>query len=115
MVSRSVTFVFLCMSLSTSAQVSGESDVFSIQRDALSQTLEQPLRTHLLKKGYTPRNAAIAANNLLDMYARCLANAPHTDLGSDPEVALFQLGETKVSAYKSLCLTEFLNDVASIP
>ena len=103
------------MSLPTWAQTPSYSDEFAIQRDALSKTLEQPLRTHLLKKRYTPRNAAIAANSLLDMYARCLANTPHTGLDSDPEVTNFRLGEAKVSAYKSPCLTEFLNDVAGIP
>ena len=97
------------------AQTSSDSDGLAIQRDALSKTLEQPLRTHLLKKGYTPRNAAIAADSLLDMYAQCLANKPQTNLDSEPEVTYFRLGESKVSAYKSPCLTEFLNDVASIP
>ena len=115
MILRSVLLIIFCVSLSTWAQTPSESDEFSIQRDALSETLEQPLRTHLLKKGYTPRNAAIAANNLLDMYARCLANVPRTDLDADPEVTFFRLAEAKVSAYKSRCLAGFLNDVAGIP
>jgi hypothetical protein len=115
MVLRSVLFVFLCMSLSAWANTPSDSDELAIQRDALSKALEQPLRTHLLKKGYTPRNAAIAADRLLDTYAQCLANTPHTDFAAEPEVTNFLLGEANVSAYKSPCLADFLNDVAGIP
>ncbi len=103
------------MSLPTWAQTPSDSEEFTIQRDALSNTLEQPLRTFLLKRGYTPRNAAIAASSLLDMYARCLAESTHIDPDSEPEVTTFRLGEAIVSAYKSRCLTEFQNDVAGIP
>ena len=103
------------MSLPAWAQESSFSDDFAIQRGALSETLEQPLRTHLLKRGYTPRNAAIATNNMLDLYARCLASAPRTDLKAEPEVTSFRLGESVASAYKSPCLTEFLDDVAGMP
>ena len=103
------------MSLPAWAQVPSNSDELAIQRHVLSKTLEQQLRTHLLKKGYTPRNAAIAADSLLDAYALCLANIPRADSGSEPEVTSFRLGEAKVSAYKSPCLTDFLGDVAGIP
>ena len=96
-------------------QASSGSDDLAIQRDALSKTLEQPLRTHLLQKGYTPRNAEIATNSLLDKYARCVASTPRTDLSPEPEVTHFRLGATVVSAYESSCLNEFLNDVAGIP
>jgi len=115
MILHSVLLVFLCMSLPTWAQTPSDSDEFAIQRDTLSKTLEQPLRTFLLKKGYTPRNAAIAASSMLDMYARCIAESPRTDADSEPEVTSFRLGEANVSAYKSPCLTQFLNDVAGIP
>ena len=103
------------MSFQTWAQSPSDPDEFAIQRDALSKTLEQPLRTHLLKKGYTPRNAATAADSLLDMYARCLAELPRSDSESEPEVTLFRLGEADVAAYKSPCLTQFRNDIAGIP
>ena len=115
MVIRSLLLVFFCASLSTWAQTPSDSDELAIQRDALSETLENPLRAHLLKKGYTPRNAAIAADSLLDMYARCLANTPRAELDSDAEITTFRLGDEKVFAYKSPCLAEFINDVASIP
>ena len=103
------------MSLLAWTQTSSGSDELEIQRDALSKTLEQPLRTHLLRKGLTPRNAAIAVNSLLDMYAQCLASTPRTDQSSEPDVTSFRLGDAVVSAYKSPCLTDFLNDVAAIP
>jgi hypothetical protein len=112
MILRSVLFVFLSMSVSAWAQKPSDSDELAIQRDALSKTLEQPLRTHLLKRGYTLRNAAIAADSLLDIYARCLASKPQTNSDSEPEVTYFRLGEAMVSAYKSHCLNKFLTDVA---
>ena len=115
MILRSVLLVFFGMSLPTWAQSPSDPDEFAIQRDALSKTLEQPLRTHLLKKGYTPRNAAKAAASLLDMYALCLAKSPRFDSESEPEVAIFRLGETDVSAYRSPCLKKFRNDIAGIP
>jgi len=115
MILRAVLLVFLYMSLPAWAQTPRDSEELEIQRDALSKTLEHPLRTHLLKKAYTPRNAAIAADSLLDVYAKCLADQPQTDLDSEPDVTFFRLGEEKVSAYKSPCLTAFLNDVAGIP
>ena len=102
------------MSHSALAQVSSELDDFAIQRNALSRTLEEPLRTHLLKNGYTPRNAAIAANSLLDTYAQCLANTENSDEKSEPEITTVRLGEVVVAAYESPCLAEFLNNVAGI-
>ena len=103
------------MSLPTWAQAASDSNELAIQREALSKTLEQTLRTFLLKKGYTPRNAAIAAGSLLDTYAGCLAESPRANAGSEPEVTVFRLAETVVSAYKSPCLTQFVIDVANIP
>ena len=103
------------MSLSTWAQTPSDSEELAIQRDALSKSLEQPLRAFLLKKGYTPRNAAIAASSLLDVYARCLAESTHTDSDLEPEVKVFRLGEADFSAYKSPCLSQFLDDLAGIP
>ena len=103
------------MSLLAWVQISSGSDDLAIQREALSKALEQPLRTHLLKKGYAPRNAAIAANSLLDMYAQCLASAPRMDSSTEPEVTNIRLGDAVVAAYKSPCLTEFFDDVARIP
>ena len=103
------------MCLPAWADTRSDSNELAVQREAISRTLEQPLRTHLLKKGYTPRNAAIAGDTLLDAYARCLANTPHADVDSEPEVTCFRLGEATVSAYKSSCLTNSLDDVAAIP
>lgn len=115
MVLRSVLPVFACMSLLAWMQTSSGSDDLTIQREALSEAFEQPLRTQLLKKGYTPRNATIAANSLLDMYARCLASTQSTDLSTEPEVTNIRIGDAVIAAYKSPCLTKFLNDVAGIP
>ena len=115
MILRFILLVFLCMSLPTWAQTSSDPEELKIQRGAISETLEQPLRKYLLKKGYTPRNAAIAASSLLDAYARCLAESKHTSPDSEPEFTTFRLGEATVSAYKSPCLTDFLNDIADIP
>lgn len=114
MILRPTLSAFLFVSLSTWAQVPGESDELSIQRDSLSSTLEQPLRTHLLRNGLTPRNATIAASNLIDSYARCLASTPPTDSPTEPELTFFRIGDASVAAYKSPCLNEFLADIAGI-
>ena len=102
------------MSLLTWMNTSIGSDDLATQRDALSQAFEEPLRAHLLKKGYTPRNAAIATDSLLDTYAQCLADTPRTDLSAEPDVTSFRLGDAVVSAYKSPCLNEFIRDVAGL-
>ena len=115
MILRHVLSVSLCMSLLAWMQTSNGSDDLAIQVDAFSEVLEQPLRTHLVKKGYTPRNAAIAADSLLDTYAHCLAGTARTDMDSEPEATSFRLGDSVVLAYKSLCLTDFLDDVAGLP
>ena len=86
-----------------------------MQREALADSLEQPLRAELVKNGYSPRNAAIAANSLLDMYAQCLASTQKTNMESESEVTHVRLGDLTVAVYKSDCLTEFLNTVADIP
>ena len=115
MILRSLLLVLLCAPPPAWAQTPSDSDEPAIQRDTLLKTLEQPLRTFLLKKGYTPRNAAKATSSLLDRYAQCLAESPHPDPDSETEVASFWLGDAAVSAYKSPCLTEFLNEVAGMP
>ncbi len=96
-------------------QASVGSDDLKIQREALSEAFEQTLRTQLLKKGYTHRNAAIAANGLIDMYAHCLVSKQNETLNSEPEVTAVRLGDAVVVAYKSPCLTEFLNNFAGLP
>lgn len=103
------------MSLLAWMNTSSGSDDLATQRDALSKAFEEPLRAHLLKQGYTPRNAAIATNSLLDTYARCLADTHRTDLSAEPDVTSFQLGDAVVSAYKSPCLSEFIKGVAGLP
>ena len=115
MVLRSILLVFTCMSLLAWMQASNGSDDLTVQREALSETLENPLRTQLLKKGYTPRNATIAANSLLDMYAQCLASTQSTNSNSEPEVTTVRLGDAVIVVYESPCLTEFLNNVSDIP
>ena len=115
MILRSVLLVFACMSLLAWMQASVGSDDLKIQREALSEALEQTLLTQLLKKGYTPRNAAIAANGLIDMYAHCLVSKQNETLNSEPEVTAGWLGDEVVVAYKSPCLTEFLNNFAGLP
>ena len=115
MILRPVLFVFLCMSPPAWTQTVNDANDLAIQRDALSKTLEEPLRTYLLKRGYTPRNAAIAASSLLDIYAQCLVSTPRSDFSSEPEATSFGLGDAVVSAYKSPCLTDFLDDVADVP
>ena len=115
MILRSFLLVFLCAPQPAWAQTPSDSEELTIQRDAFLKTLEQPLRTFLMKKGYTPRNAARATSSLLDRYAQCLAESPHPDPDSETEVMSFWLGNAAVSAYKSPCLTEFLNEVAGMP
>ena len=115
MILRFVLFVFMRMSLLTRMNTSSGSDDLTTQRDALSKAFEEPLRVHLLMKGYTPRNAAIATNSLLDTYAQCLADTPRTDLSAEPDVMSFWLGDAVVSAYKSPCVSEFIKDVGGLP
>ena len=114
MIIRSVLLVFSSVLLWGSMHASG-SDELATQREVLAASLEQPLREQLVKHGYTPRNAAMAASSLLDAYAQCLANTQSTDTDSEPEVTTIRLGGTVVSAYKSHCLTKFLNGVAGLP
>lgn len=115
MISRSVLLILACMSLLVWMQASVGSDELKTQREALTEAFDETLRTQLLKKGYTPRNAATAANGLIDMYARCLASKENGTLHSEPEVTAVQLGGAVVFAYKSPCLKEFLNNFADLP
>jgi len=96
-------------------QASVGSDDLTIQREALSEAFEQTLHTQLLKKGYTPRNAAITTNGLIDMYSHCLVGKQNENLNSEPEVKAVRLGDAVVFAYKSPCLKEFLNNFAGLP
>jgi hypothetical protein len=114
MIWRSVLLVFSSMSLLAWMHANG-SDVLTVQREALAESLELPLRAQLVKNGYTPRNAAMAASSLLDKYAQCLATTQSTDMDSEPEVSTVRLGDAVVTAYKSHCLTKFLDTVAHLP
>ena len=91
------------------------SDEQAIQREALAESLEQPLRAELIENGYSPRNAAIAASSMLDMYAQCLASTHNANMDSEPEVTNVWLGGLAVTVYRSDCLTEFLDNVADLP
>lgn len=111
---RSTLLVFSCVSLLAWTHAIG-SDELAIQREALAESLEQPLRAELVKNGYTPRNAATAARSLLDMYAQCLASTQNTNKDSESEVTNIRLGDLTIAVYESGCLTEFLNNVAGLP
>lgn len=113
MVSRAVFLVFLSATLLAWMHANGSDDL-AIQREALAESLEMPLRTHLLKKGYTPRNAATAASSLLDKYAQCLASSQNTDMDTEPEVTTVRLGDAVIAVYESQCLTTFLDTVAKL-
>ncbi len=114
MILRAAVLAFSCMSLLAWTHANGNDELVA-QREALGESLEQPLRAELVKNGYSPRNAAIAADSLLDLYAECLASAESTNTDSEPEVTYFPLGDELVAVYKSDCLTKFQNDLAELP
>lgn len=115
MILRSAFLVFACLSFLPWMQASVGSDDLKIQREAISEAFGQTLLTQLLRKGYTARNAAIAANGLIDVYAHCLVSKQNETLNSEPEVAAVRLGDAVVVAYKSPCLREFLDNFVSLP
>jgi hypothetical protein len=115
MIRGSAFLTLLCMPLLSWMESSAGTDDFAVQQDALIDTFEQPLRMELLKKGYTPRNAAIASGSLLDEFARCLVKENSANAGSESQITTIRLGGAVIVTYESPCLAEFMSNVASLP
>ncbi len=96
--------------------ISLRADELDYQQDALIlNSFEQPLRSELLMKGYTPRNAAIASQHLLEEFIRCWKSDRNAEPHSEPSTVVTQLGGKSIVTYQSPCLTEFLGNVESLP
>ena len=112
--SRGLKVAVACCLFLTAAQSARGSDDFSAQREVLNETLGYPLRTLLLHKGYTPRNADVAASNLLDLYAQCLVTEQDVDSDAEPELTTIRMGDAVIAVYRSPCLTEFLDNIRAL-
>lgn len=115
MIRGTAFLALLCMSLLSWMETSSGSDDPADQKKVLIVAFERPLRVELLKKGYTPRNAAIASGSLLDEFARCLVSEQNANSSSESHTTTVRLGEAVIVTYESPCLTEFLSNVASLP
>lgn len=78
-------------------------------------SFEEPLRIELLKKGYSPRNAAVTSQNLVRAFAECWISDRNKTSGSEQETVVVQLGGQTIVTYESPCLTEFLGDIEGLP
>lgn len=117
MTKTSVSLAFLLMPLFLLwlQDSRGADDLDSQDETLILDSFELPLRNELLRKGYTPRNAAIAAQHLLDDLVKCWTNEQNTLSHSKPRTIVVQLGGATIVTYESPCLTEFLSNVRSLP
>lgn len=112
---RSVLPIVACLFLLAWSHASVSSEEVKKQRKVLSDAFGQTLREQLVKKGYTPRNAEAAASGLIDRYAHCLVNQQAEESSDEAEVTSVRLGDAVILAYRTNCLTEFLDDFADLP
>ena len=86
----------------------------SQQDELIMDSFEQPLLSELLEKGYTPRNAAIASQHLLEEFVRCWKSDRNVESHSERSTVVVELGGRKIVTYESPCLTEFIGNVESL-
>ena len=81
---------------------------------ALRSSFEKPLQLELLKSGLTPRNAEVAAQNMLDSLIKCWNSDRNTTSSSEQETMIVRLGGQTIVTYKTPCMSEFLADVSGV-
>lgn len=81
---------------------------------ALRSSFEKPLQLELLKSGLSPRNAEVAAQNMLDSLIKCWNSGRNTTRSSEQETMTARLGGQTIVTYKTPCMSEFLADVSGI-
>jgi len=111
---RAIPAYFMGLILATLSFTAAQADDAS--QDALiMDSFEQPLLSELLKRGYTPRNAAIATQHLLEEFIRCWTSDRNAESHSEQSIVTVQLGGQRIVTYQSPCLSEFIGNVDSLP
>jgi hypothetical protein len=115
---HSVLLTLICVALFLSGvRVSRSADADQVpdQAGLIVASFEEPLRAELLKRGYSPRNAAVASRNLVERFAECWRSSSNKLPSSEQRAVVVQLGGKTIVTYESPCLSEFLSDVESLP
>ena len=105
--------VVLTLSLLWLTDSTGADDP-DVQKEALS-AFAQPLLAELLRKGYSPRNAELATQHLLDDLARCWNSDRNISSTAEPKTVVVRLGGETIVTNDSVCLSEFLGIVEELP
>lgn len=77
----------------------------------LRSSFEEPLRTELLSIGLTPRNAAIAAQHILDGLVECRKSERNISDSSEGRTIIIRLGGNAIATHATPCMDEFLERV----
>ena len=80
----------------------------------LRTAFEDPLRVELLRKGLTPRNAAIASQHLLDDLIECWERPRNVSAGTEEQTIAVRLGGKAIITHASPCIDDLLKTVGDI-
>ena len=108
-------FSVLCSpTLAADEATDDESEALYQNASILRDTFEMPLQIELLNSGLTPRNAEIAARNMLGSLIECWNSDRNKMAVAEREVVSVRLGGHTIATYKTPCMDEFLADVEKI-
>ncbi len=91
-----------------------EREAHSQNASMLRESFGRPLQVELLRSGLTPKNAEIAAQNLLNSLIECWNSDRNEVTTAELEVTTVPLGGQTIATYKTPCMNEFLADVDDV-
>ena len=109
-----VVFLFPLFFVPESGNADTETDVSETEVQVLRTSFEEPLQRELLRKGFSPRNAGIATQNILDNLVECWASDRNSVAGEEQETILVRLGGRVILTYPSPCIDDLLSTVSEV-
>ena len=109
-----ITLIIVLVSFPSTEGADDSVDALERDKSILRTTFKEPLQVELLKKGLTPRNAAIASQHVLDNLIECWTSERNVPAGTEERTIVVQLGGKAIVTHASPCIDDFLQTVGEI-
>ncbi len=110
-----VASIIIILSFASSESADNSIDVSEPEESILRTSFREPLQRELLRKGLSPRNAAIATQNIMDKLVNCWKSDRNTVTSQEQQTIVVRLGGRAIVTYPSPCIDDLLATVSEIP
>ena len=109
-----VTSITLLLFAVESGLADTEDNLSAAEAEVLRTSFERPLQKELLGRGFSPRNADIATQNILENLVECWASDRNRIANEEQQTIVVRLGGSVITTYPSPCIDDLLATVSDV-